>query len=349
MKLWEIMDKDLYQSMLVQKYIRVNHSDIYDLSIIHYTESAQFDKVWNDVTKQCRGIIVDSQWNIIARPFDKFMNYGENQADKFLMDYRVRVTDKMDGSLGIIYYAPDHGWRVATKGSLHSEQAEWATSKLWTMQKPASFHKEWTYLVEIIYPQNRIVLNYGNTEGLFLIGARDIKSGHVWLPDDLPFWTGPKTRSFPYETLREALEAPPRANAEGYVVYFPDLDYRMKIKQDDYVALHKIVTGLTPRRIWESMKDGKTLFDLLEIVPDEWHEWLSNVHDEIYTDFCRMHVALTNQYEDIRSNIPKDFSKTDFNHLLSILEIEDKGMMFALFEGISIADMIWKRIRPEAG
>lgn len=345
MKLWEIMDKDLYQSMLIQKYIRVNHSDVYDLRIIHYTESAQFDKVWNEVTRQCRGIIVDSEWNIIARPFDKFMNYGENQADKFLMDYRVQVTDKMDGSLGIIYYAPGHGWRVATKGSLHSEQAEWATKKLWSMQKPASFHKEWTYLVEIIYPSNRIVLNYGDTEGLFLIGARDIKSGHVRLPDDLPFWTGPKTKTFPYETLREALEAPPRHNAEGYVVYFPDLDYRMKIKQSDYVSLHKVVTGLTPRRIWESMKEGKTLEELCEIVPDEWHVWLRQTYYDIKTNFTAIKQFTWIEYRELENRVGTADRK---KFAAEALTMRRPSLMFLLLDGKDIFPAIWDEIRPAA-
>jgi hypothetical protein len=41
---------------------------------------------------------------------------------------------------------------------------------------------------------------------------------------------GPKTITHPVTTLSGALAAPPRDNAEGYVVYFPDLDYRVKIK-----------------------------------------------------------------------------------------------------------------------
>lgn len=356
MKLWDLMDMDLYRQMLVENYIRVNRTGKY--RILNYTESAQYGKVWNEVTRQCRGLIIDDSWNVVARSFDKFFNYGEFEIDKSLMDYRVEVTDKMDGSLGILfgrdpnrysndllYYYPV--WNVATKGSMVSDQAAMMEEILNSKYKDVRLSVDWTYMFEIIYPGNRIVLDYGDTADLFLLGARHLETGLVRSAEAVTEWTGPKTLTFSYETLREALEAPPRPNAEGFVVYFPDLDYRVKIKQADYVALHRIVTGLTERRIWENMKDGKTLFDLLEIVPDEWHEWLSEVHDKLYTEFCQLHAAATNRYAELRENTPKDFSRIDFNDMLNILNVEDKSLMYALYDGASINETLWKRIRPK--
>lgn len=364
------MNKDLFREMLLLKYIRINEQGKF--RIINYTESAQFDKVWNSVTKQSRGLIIDEDWNVVARPFDKFFNYGEYQADKLLMDYRVEVTDKMDGSLGILFgtskivgapplkpdstgavpavYQPRRivdTWHVATKGSMVSEQACMMQDILNDKYPDVEFDTAWTYMFEIIYPGNRIVLDYGDTADLFLLGARHIESGVVRPAAAVTEWPGPRVQTFSYKTLREALEAPPRPNAEGFVVYFPDLDYRVKIKQDDYVALHKIVTGLTERRIWENMKEGKTLFDLLEIVPDEWHDWLNEVHDKLYVAWCQLHAAIIDSYAALRENTPKDFSRIDFNDMLNILNIKDKGLMFKLFDGDNINQELWKRIRPQ--
>lgn len=365
MKLWDLMDMDLYREMVLLKYIRINQQGKY--RILNYTESAQFEKMWNPVTKQCRGLIIDENWNVVARPFDKFFNYGENQMDKSLMDYRVEVTDKMDGSLGILFgHDPNkksvdevafstsnagywsYEWDVATKGSMISEQSRIMQKILTAKYKGIRLSVDWTYMFEIIYPGNRIVLDYGDTEDLFLIGARHNETGLVRSAEAVTEWTGPRVQTFAYKTLREALEAPQRVNAEGFVVYFPDLDYRVKIKQEDYVALHRVVTGLTERRIWENMKDGKTLFDLLEIVPDEWHDWLGEVHDTIYKEFCQWHNYLTITYTDLRQNTPKDFSRIDFSAMLDILDIPEKGLMFKLLDGDSISSEIWKRIRPSA-
>ena len=52
---------------------------------------------------------------------------------------------------------------------------------------------------------------------------------------------------------------------------------REKIKQDDYVALHRIVTGLSERTVWQHMTDGRPLAELLDGLPDELHTWTRDV------------------------------------------------------------------------
>ena len=52
----ELMDGALLQEMMDQKYVRVQeHPSLPHLRIFNYTEHAQFDRVWNQVTRQCRG------------------------------------------------------------------------------------------------------------------------------------------------------------------------------------------------------------------------------------------------------------------------------------------------------
>lgn len=38
-------------------------------SMYNYTAKAQYDKLWNEVTLQCRGLILDGDGNVVARPF----------------------------------------------------------------------------------------------------------------------------------------------------------------------------------------------------------------------------------------------------------------------------------------
>jgi RNA ligase len=351
MKLYDLFDMDLYRDMLFNKYVRTNKHPNLPLTILNYTEKAQFENVWNDVTKKCRGLIIDDKLNIVARPFDKFMNYGQNQADIFLKDYAVQVTDKMDGSLGIIFeYRGD--WYVATRGSFTSDQAIWATSFLRTPHKGYRldlWHTN-TYLAEIIYPGNRIVLDYGDREELVLLAARDAVTGSVRLAEAVEEWYGPKTTTFSYKTLTEALEAPPRINAEGYVVYFSELDYRVKIKQDDYVALHKIVTGLTERRIWENMKEGKSLDDLCSIVPDEWHMWLRNVYGDIMAAYNMQTSIIRDEYEDLVFGLfgiyGMDWTRKQFAE--EAFKYEYTGFMFMILDHKPIEDKVWDLVKPVA-
>lgn len=350
MELYDLFGYREYMQMLDQGYIRENFHPTLDLRIINYTEKAQYDNEWNNVTTKCRGLIVNSEGTVIARPFDKFLNYGQNQADKLLMDYPVITTDKMDGSLGILWsYEGEQG--IATRGSFTSEQAIWATA-LWKAKYGFPVAPMWTYMFEIIYPQNRIVLNYGDMAELVLLGVRDIEEGDVLLPNEVVTWRGPKTQTFPYKTLREALEAPQRPNAEGFVVYFPDLDYRIKIKQEDYIALHKIVTGLTKRRVWESMKEGKTLADICEIVPDEWHGWLKDTYKEIRQQFLVIDTIVKSDYRQIVCALNKDsftWTRKEFARLATSDEwTEYPALVFCLLDGKDINEKVYDLIKPTA-
>lgn len=381
MKLWDLMDMDLYRQMLSEKYIRLNdftldEDDWYrkrTYSILGYTEKAQFDNVWNEVTGQCRGLVIDQYFNVLARPFDKFMNYTE--ADNAWLDEKVIVTDKMDGSLGIIFCSNkqqfgDHWqtasskgyqnalyvepwkpeWTLITRGSYDSEQAQFG--RKWLQENMGRFdlNPAWTYLVEIIYPENRIVVNYGDRKELVWLGARHLESGIVRLSPSPYEWTGSQTQTFPYKTLREALECPPRTNAEGYVVYFPKLAYRIKLKQADYVALHKIVTGLTERRVWENLKEGKTLVDLLEIVPDEWHDWLTGVVKDLCQQYSYAKLRVYNDYENIleelEDEIGPEWTRKDF--AIKAMKYQNSGLIFSCLDGKSMEDKIWNLVRPTA-
>jgi RNA ligase len=351
-KLYDLFGYREYMYMHDQGYIRENAHPTLDLKIINYTEKAQYDNEWNNVTTQCRGLIVSSDGTVIARPFDKFLNYGQNEADKLLMDFPVVVTDKMDGSLGILWsYKGEQG--IATRGSFTSEQAVHATA-LWKEKYNFAVAPMWTYMFEIVYPSNRIVLDYGDMDELVLLGVRDIEEGSVLLPNDVYTWRGPKTQTFSYETLREALAAPQRPNAEGFVVYFPDLDYRIKVKQDDYVALHKIVTGLTERRVWENLMEGQSLTDLLELIPDEWHEWLRDTYKKLRMDFLVIKTRVESDYRQLVYALNKDFgrenwSRKEFARLATSGEWGDyPGMMFSMLDGKDIDSAIWKLIKPSA-
>lgn len=143
-----------------------------DLIIANYTPRCAFDGVWDDDTLACRGLIlrVDPPWpnstrivEVAARPFDKFFNLGEG--GRAPASALVEVTEKLDGSLGILFRQAG-GFRVATRGAFQSEQALWASEFLRRFDLRA-LPDPLTLLVEIIYPENRIVVDYaGRAEEL---------------------------------------------------------------------------------------------------------------------------------------------------------------------------------------
>lgn len=86
--------------------------------------------------------------------------------------------EKLDGSLGILYQHAG-AWHIATKGTFASAQAQWATDWLRRHIDPALLARfgAYTLLFEIVYPENRIVVDYGDRAGLTLLAARAIADG----------------------------------------------------------------------------------------------------------------------------------------------------------------------------
>jgi len=133
-----------------------------DLIIWNYTPQCQYAGAWDEVTLQARGLITKSDGTIVARAFRKFFNYEQHHGDLPLEPFKV--TEKLDGSLGILFFINDTP-QIATRGSFTSDQALRATKILHERYKDFFPHllatSHYTYLFEIVYPGNRVVVDYG--------------------------------------------------------------------------------------------------------------------------------------------------------------------------------------------
>ena len=178
------MDKDLLQSMLEQKLVSVQKHPHTDLFIYNYSPLVQYQKLWNEITLMTRGLILDKEMNIVARPFKKFFNLEEHSPGE-IPNEAFDVFNKEDGSLGILYWINDKP-AIATRGSFSSDQALHATQLLRDRYGHTfdSLDREHTYLFEIIYPENRIVVNYGDLDDLILLAVIDSQTGQdLSIPD----------------------------------------------------------------------------------------------------------------------------------------------------------------------
>lgn len=345
MRITDLFTLDALNQAITDGFIRTQTHPTRPLVILNYTELAQYKREWNDVTRNCRGLIYNTETlDIIARPFPKFFNHGEDHHPTFNLDEPVTVTDKLDGSLGIVYLDGLGYPTIASRGSFTSEQAikadEILCAKYPSWRPPADI----TVLFEIIYPTNRIVLDYGTTEDLILLGGVNIETGETLTPWDIE-WPGEKATVYPFNTFAEALAAPPRKNAEGYVVHFRDSDVRIKIKQDDYVALHKIVTGWNERTIWEMLATGKDYETLLAGVPDEFHKWAMDIAEELNKSFDGYVGAAHEVHKSILESLPENFERKEYAHFAAAFPIS-RPALFQLLDGRDITEWAWKQIRP---
>ena len=340
---------------------RREHPAFPELVILNYTPKAQFENAWNTATVTARGLIFNQNTGeVLARPFRKFFNYGQsNSINKFEFDLDApvyHVADKLDGSLGIGYRLPSGEWAIATRGSFDSEQARHATA--WLAEHPEvrawmDTEEEWgcTPLFEIIYPENRIVVNYGIHDALMALGSIEIQDGHFHPATEVTR----RAASFPeYHTLREVLAAPVRFNAEGFVVWI-DPWTAVKIKQADYVELHRVVTGLNRKAIWREVQLGPESFKaFLAQLPDELYSWAQGVADELNEQYAERMQDIDHAYQgimelvEIQREAAVEYEPTRgwIAGIIQRYASDVSGYMFSLLDGRDISDKIWREIEP---
>ena len=241
-----------------------------DLTIFNYRQTAIYDGRWPFLERVSRGLIINNKTGgIVARPFDKFFNWWEGGRTT-TADIRL-VTEKFDGSLGILYHV-DGEPRIATRGSFDGEQAVWATKFL---QEHYEYIPEtdWTLMFEIIYPENRVIVDYGETENLILLAARSIGSGR-YMPyselKDLSYNFGFTLVPAYVHNARSLVEAQKHigTDEEGFVAYFED-GSMFKFKGEQYMDLHKSIMGLTWKNTVKAVRDGQE--DAIRaIIPEEF-------------------------------------------------------------------------------
>jgi hypothetical protein len=235
------------------------------------------------VVRQCRGLILDENrdWHIVARPFDKFFNFGELHADT--IDWSTAtVQEKLDGSLMILYWY-ENTWRVATSGTpdamgevsgypMTFQSLFW---DIWAKKRyslPLEHNRHLTFMFELTSPYNRIVVKH-ETATLRLIGARDNVSGLEKPARNYVLWDQVRTYAPSYARsfteLQKTFDSIDPVRQEGFVVVDKQFN-RVKVKHPGYVALHHMRSNLSPKRVLEVVRAGE-IAEVLVHFP-EWRE-----------------------------------------------------------------------------
>lgn len=331
------------------------------LRILTYTRECQYGHIWNDVTMQCRGLIVDDEHQVVALPFPKIFVTGMHGVHDFapaLPAEPFEIFEKADGSLAIVYHY-DGAWHAASKGSFISEQAQWAQQVL-DASDLSQLDPGLTYLAEAIYPGNRIVVDYGQRAELMLLAAyRPADGTEELLSTVAPHWApiGPVCRSWGLSddiTVLEKLAAESTTvdgqqvggiDEEGYVIRYAS-GVRAKVKLAAYLSLHKLFTGTNERTIWEVLASGQDPAVLFDQVPDEFADWARQIAAQLTAQHDQLAAEVRHDYEAVIAGLPAEFSRKDF--ALAAASSKHRSALFMLLDGSyhKVSDWGWKQIKP---
>jgi RNA ligase len=386
-------DLNILEDYISKGLVVVQTHPTLPLSIYNYSRECQYNGMWDDITLNCRGLVLDTEGNVIAKPFPKFFNYEEHKPED-IPNENFEIYEKVDGSLGIFFYYEEElsderryniwfnnnyetgmerffdpnnlpnfddpyyeptpkikgEWHMATRGSFTSEQAIKGRELLekYNFEK---LHTDYTYLFEIIYNENRIVCNY-DFEDIVLLGIINTKTGNdVNLNNDnedirikniisnigFRIVTLYKTWGEDWETLKKEISK----DNEGYVIRFSG-GMRMKIKGDEYVRLHRILTNFSTKDIWELLRNNEQLEPFLDRVPDEFDAWVK----EVVRDLQSRYNNILKDYRIIMDDI-YDVDKKVFAERAK--RYPHPSLLFSLYDGKneSAYDYVWKLLKPK--
>jgi len=321
------------------------------LTIWNYSEKVQYDNLWyiHPLLLQTRGLVTDDKGKIVGRPWKKFFNLEEG---KHTPTTEFEVYSKLDGSLGILFNYEGE-WILSTRGSFTSEQSIKGMEML-SKYDYNRLNKGYTYLFEILYDENRIVCKYG-FEDIVLLGINETET-----EDEVDIYDGEndivKTiRDIGFRVVKKydgikdytLLKDNIRDDEEGYVVRFSNGD-RMKIKGIEYLRLHKIMTNVSTTGIWEYLKNGENVLDMMKDVPDEFYGKIKDYVKELNYNFHsvkeRAGKLFNNLYESYNGELPE---KSKYAHWVKQFDKELHPILFRMYDNKDYSEYIWKLIKPE--
>lgn len=355
-------------------YVAVQKHHDFPLAILSYSRLTVQEQKWDNVTSKCRGIVINvNSGEVVSRPFEKFHNWGSPE-HTFTFDAEPAIWEKLDGFMSTLYTWQGTDY-IASKGSFHSIHAKWATA--WLRKKfgiSLGVPEGYTAVFEGLHRDLRIVVDYGLRQQLVLLAVINNETGEEFSPGALFAFADGKGLTTPKpfnmaldyavkQTLKNEFED---GLEEGYVLTWYQKGkppFRLKLKFVEYLRLHRMVTGVSPKRIWEVLAGNQT---------PELDEYLKESTPWFSAFVTKWMKALTAEYNEIEREARKRFEytvaglRTDFRDMLvlgsglpnftalrkayahSFTSPENQqysAVLFAMLDGKDIKPVIWKMVK----
>jgi len=276
---------------------------------------------WCEIIKMCRGLILTEDYNIVAKPFEKFFNLHEEniKVDESILNYEL--IEKLDGSLIITYFNPIlNKFECTTTGSFESEQAKMANDILINNNIYEKLYMSYTYCFELIHPENRIVVDYGDIKDVILLGVFDINTGKKVI-EKLDGVKNPK--KYKFNNLNELNNFLQNSkNFEGFVIETDDKKLH-KLKTQEYIKLHYLKNQLNKKSAFD------LYYDSLGSLESVKNYDIQEINDYYSKEFKNIKNILDNEL-NIINDLYNKYIEQNFKIIQNLTEVE-KNKHFALY------------------
>jgi RNA ligase len=166
------------------------------------------------------------------------------------------------------------------------------------------------------------------------------------LPDD---WPGPVTTRRPDLTDLDQVKAESRrgGTGEGFVVRFapsgPDEpSLRVKVKFDEYLRQHRLLSTVTARTVWEYLAAGRPLDELVEDAPGHYVAWVTDTAAQLRADYALVEA-------ECRAALSHDdVASSDRRHTAAYVgTLGDRApVVFKMLDDRPYEQLVWRAVRP---
>jgi RNA ligase len=267
------VDLELMQYFVGQKAVRVGQHPDGELTIHNYNSAYMKDNDYNvhPLVGMSRGLILDREGNVIARPFSQLTELGE---DDELPEGERSHYQKIDGTMLVQYTDNEGALRAATRTSFDARHAM-AGTELLRQYQDYPFDPNLTYIWEMVHPdlRNNLIVDYGNRKDITLLGNIATATGiEAPLPNqaEVPFPVVKEYAGPLFESV-SSIRALDWQNREGVVVRMdsgPVAGQRFKIKFPTFEFLTMEKHGEIEYWLYDRLLRGKSFSKSIGKVPE---------------------------------------------------------------------------------
>jgi hypothetical protein len=268
------------------KLVKMTESKTFPgLFVLKYTKKVFYNGLWNKFLAECRGTVVDTDFNVVSYPFTKIYNYGiEKDAPILEDDAEITVYGKVNGFM-VAVTVHHNELLVTTTGSTDSDFVTYAKEMMathcsldeWLMILGTDDCQDMTFMFECCHPLDPHIVP--ETAGMYLLGYREKIWGSAvgYNPEILTSVAESLKCRLPdvmYCTLSHLKSLVKDCKTEGYVFYTA-AGVSAKIKSPYYLVSKWVARNPKVDKLIDKNRDIKKSID------EEYHGLIDAIRQNI--------------------------------------------------------------------
>ena len=315
------------------RYVLIRYKDMTEL----YSELTpeEYWSLYDGIYRKCRTVVFDMLTeNCVLHGYDKFFNVNELNETKLetvISNSKTaslyEVSNKLDGSMVLATKIKEGPTLMATSNSINSETS-WRLDLAYNLLTKEIYEMLFdyegdTFVFEMIAPEDTHIVNYSESDyGLHLIGIRKVLSTDnmdesimLEYKDVINLANEYNVKSttmfnMTIDEIMSQIDSKPCNEAEGFVVRIDDNFY--KIKYNEYVQMHKILSGIvSPNAVIDAIKRG-VYDDFRSKIPVVYHNRVNEIASIVFECMNKLCEYVEGRTHFIESNFSDIRDKMKF-------------------------------------